>query len=208
MSYIDTFDHEYVADFAGMPLYHPIVSVEGAGGEDFACSPRNLVLGGGSGEHPALVLKHLSCLALHFVTHAIPDEEESTTFHDQFRDDPIINHLDCEYSELFEYASWSVHDFHSFYERCSSLALNLPYDADSSLSFEDWLAISIGELVWFSLPDLIQDLDRVRERYPNLQPIAWNVLMPPLGYPTKFGRKFQDGEVIWGNSRFCIEVAK
>jgi hypothetical protein len=69
-----------------------------------------------------------------------------------------MDYLDFEYSELFEYASWRVHDFHSFYERCSSLALNLPYDADGSLSFEDWLAISIGELVWFSLPDLIKNL--------------------------------------------------
>jgi hypothetical protein len=42
MSYIDTFDHEYVANFAILPLYHPIVNVEGLGGEDFSCGPKIL----------------------------------------------------------------------------------------------------------------------------------------------------------------------
>jgi len=35
MSYIDTFDHQYVGSFAGLPIYHPLTTVRGSGGGDF-----------------------------------------------------------------------------------------------------------------------------------------------------------------------------
>jgi hypothetical protein len=202
MSYIDTFDHEYLGDFAGIPLYHPTEVVEGKGDRDFSCDPNNIVLGGGCGEHRGLVFHHLSCLAIRYVAHTIPDADETVTIHDYFKGFPIMDYLNFEYSSLFEYAGWSVSDFHSFYERCSSSALNLPFDAKDSLSFEDWLAISIGEFIWFSLPDLIQDLDPVRVLHPDLKPLAWNVLIPPPGYPKKYGRKSNENGVVWGYVRF------
>jgi hypothetical protein len=201
MSYIDTFDHEYLGDFADIPLYHPIVNVEGSGDRDFSCSPDNLVLGGGDGEHLGLVFHRLDCLALRYVIHAIPDGEESLSIHDQFADFPIMDYLEFEYSSLFEYAGWSVRDFHAFYERGSSSDLNLPYDEKDDSSFEDWLALSIGEFVWFELPDLIQDLQPVRMLYPELKPIAGNVLMAHPGSPKKYGRKVIEGEVVWGHVR-------
>jgi hypothetical protein len=56
MSYIDTFDHELVGFFAGLPLYHPLEAVMGSGGDEFGCTPLHLMLGGGDGEHPEVVL--------------------------------------------------------------------------------------------------------------------------------------------------------
>lgn len=55
MSYIDGFDHEIIGTLGYLPIYHPLEAIEGDGGwgaYDFNASPQNLVLGGGSGEHP------------------------------------------------------------------------------------------------------------------------------------------------------------
>ena len=47
MSYIDSFDHEYIGHLGYLPLYHSLVEVEGdkRGSYDFSASPQNLVLG-------------------------------------------------------------------------------------------------------------------------------------------------------------------
>jgi hypothetical protein len=47
MSYIDSFRHEFIGFFAGLPVYHPLeVVVDTA---NFSCTPQNLIMGGGSG---------------------------------------------------------------------------------------------------------------------------------------------------------------
>lgn len=43
MSYIDTFDHELVGFFAGLPVYHPLVVHEDA--TEFSCNPNQLLIG-------------------------------------------------------------------------------------------------------------------------------------------------------------------
>ena len=59
MSYIDTFDNEFVGYFGGIPVYHPLEVVPASPDDpaQFACGPDNLVIGGGSGEWPGLVVK-------------------------------------------------------------------------------------------------------------------------------------------------------
>ena len=46
MSHIDSFKHELVGLFGGLPVYHPLEVIDG----DFRCDPTQLLLGGGSGE--------------------------------------------------------------------------------------------------------------------------------------------------------------
>ena len=82
------------------------------------------------------------------------------------------------------------------------MALNRPFGVDDDLSFENWLAISIGEFVWYCFPDLIGNLEPVRMMYPKLRPFASNVTIPPPGYPEQFGRELVDGEIEWGNHYF------
>ena len=205
MSYIDTFDHQYVGEFAALPIYYPRTQVESGGGEDFGCGPNNLVLGGGSGEHPALVLHRLDCLAMHFLFHAVDEhDKEERDWNDQFGDFPIWDYLNVPFTDLFEYADWSVKDYHYFYERCSSPAMNFPYFTDNyfSFSFEQWLAVSFGELVWFSFPSHLTNFIPIRKVYPNLLSITDNITIPPPGYPERFGRKLVRDQVIKGDHYF------
>lgn len=53
MSHIDSFKHEIVGLFGGLLVYHPLEDIQG----DFVCTPKCLLIGGGSGEHPALVIE-------------------------------------------------------------------------------------------------------------------------------------------------------
>jgi hypothetical protein len=203
MSYIDTFDHKYVGLFAGLPIYYSRLTVAGTGGTDFSCGPGNLVLGGGGGEHPALVFHRLDCLAMHFVLHAVNEnDKDDRPVNDQFRDFPIWDYLDVPFAELFDFAGWSVRHYHGFYERCRSVAVVRPFGVDDYLSFEDWLAVCIGELVWFSFSELIENLTSVRAIYPSLRPIANNVTIPPPGYPECYGRSQNEHGVVWGDHYF------
>ncbi|MEO1621871.1 MAG: hypothetical protein AAFU53_12680, partial [Cyanobacteria bacterium J06632_3] len=120
MSYIDTIDNEYVAHLAGYPIYHPLDSISDRpyGHFDFGCSPSNLVLGGGSGEHPGLVIHRLDALALHFVDASInglTPEEDDNKMCDWF---PIDDYLFLGWENHFEFAGWSVAQFQDFYQ-CS-----------------------------------------------------------------------------------------
>jgi hypothetical protein len=203
MSYIDTFDHQYVGSFAGLPIYYSRDTVEGDGGVDFGCGPDSLVLGGGGGEHPALIFHRLDCLAMRFLLHAVGENDRGDRpVNEQFGDFPIWDYLNVPYAELFEFAGWSVRDYHAFYERCRSVAIDRPFGVDDYLSFEEWLAISFGELVWFSFPELIENLSPVREKYPSLRPIANNVKIPPPGFPERYGRKQNEHGVVWGDHYF------
>ncbi|WP_417533835.1 hypothetical protein [Marinobacterium stanieri] len=51
MSYIDSYDHEYIGSLGYLPIYRPLQVIEGDkwGGYDFSATPDNIVLGGGSG---------------------------------------------------------------------------------------------------------------------------------------------------------------
>src|SRR5690348_13967515 len=68
MSYIDTFDHEFVGFFVGLPLYHPTETVSAKRhADEFGCTTGELVLGGGPGEYPALLVTDPGGAVLHFL---------------------------------------------------------------------------------------------------------------------------------------------
>ena len=69
MSYIDAYDHEYIGSLGYLPIYRPLQVIDGDkwGGYDFSATPDNLVLGGGSGEHPGLVVHKPGSLVAKFL---------------------------------------------------------------------------------------------------------------------------------------------
>lgn len=72
MSEIDTIDHSHIGYLADIPVYHPL-----ACGTDMNVNPGCLVIGGGSGEHPMLVIRNFnSCVAAYF-SHRDLDEDET-----------------------------------------------------------------------------------------------------------------------------------
>jgi hypothetical protein len=196
MSYIDTFDHELVGFFAGLPLYHPLETVADSGGDEFGCTPRQLVLGGGSGEHPAIVLREPPAAVAMFLQAALPpDAPALAPESQQFLDEtPPLD-------ECLHFAGWRIADFVSFQERCQALSFVRPYRVEQDGLLEEWVLCNLGEFVYFAMPELSPDVPtqladicaQVRgPRYLNVQ------ILPP-GYAAPAGRRRSaSGDVIWG----------
>ena len=195
MSYIDTIEHELVGYLNGLPIYHPleVVETEKWGAYDFSCSPKNLVIGGGAGEHPGLVIHNLGYLVVGFMLEAfnkINEIKEEKKYHCDFvlPAEETINSLHdilfAQEGDCMEFCGWSMHHFKEFIESAKSPlhATPLLKEADA----EEWIKDSIGEFVFYSLPELNPLHDKIIS-LPDMNGLEigyWmsNVTCPPPNY--------------------------
>jgi hypothetical protein len=162
VSYIDTFDHEFVGYFGDLPIYHPRADIDASPDDpaDFGCGPGQPVIGGGGGEHPDSSSRTPSNAATRFLMHwvdwledARPDDfairkPAFTVWEDRLRAETLRPS-----SELFEFSGWSAVCFADFYARYTSAAFSNPYRTGRG-PLEAWLAGSLGQFVLFCLPEL------------------------------------------------------
>lgn len=201
MSHIDSYDHEYIGRLAYLPVYHPLQEVERNrwGEEDFGFTPANLILGGGSGEHPGLVIHKLECCVARFLVEAISDRDLDKLSQE---DQNFLNDLANEsYHKILEFCGWYVHHYAEFHEAIYSKAVFGPEEDER---VEDWLIGNIGELVYYALPELNPEQERMQQMVTNFDfyPRYQNINCPPPGYPPSGGRKIIDGQLKWGCHRF------
>lgn len=210
MSQIDTFDHEFVGYFVGLPVYHPTEVEEGG---DFDCGPDTLVVGGGMGEHPALVVSHLEFLVAQFLLAALPDEDETPDAPSPYPgawDQALIEALGRidDIDEVLTFHGWRLDHSAAFYEGCKSPANQWPFDEEaeeqSHLNVMDWICISLGEFVFYAMPSfaagLLDQLPGVRQVIADTKTAFQNVLVVPPGYPVHFGRSTHEGRTTYGCS--------
>ena len=188
MSYIDTIKHELVGYLNGLPIYHPIETyINGdKGDDDFSCSPKNLVLGGGGGEHPALVLHELGALVAEYILYSLSQIE---SYHDCSPwSEAVIDRLyemSCKEREPLEFCGWHMSHFNNFLLNAKANVHGTPLK--DSQDAEEWIKLSIGEFVFYSLPELnpyhkeIYDLMAIKGEW---QIGYWmnNVVCPPPNY--------------------------
>lgn len=216
MSYIDTFDHEFVGYFGGIPVYRPLESVPSLPDDDprdFACGPENLVIGGGAGEHLGIVLKAPGD-AVDYYMHAwlrylelqYPEEHEALR--------PLIEawravSAPVDLRQVVAFAGWQVADYAEFSARCSSQAFLRPFDRREDASLEQWLVESLGEFVLLAMPELAADaLARMGDLRGRITGgIYGNILLAPPGFATA-GRQEVDHHVTWGVSAWQIDRAQ
>lgn len=196
MSYIDGFDHEYIGSLGYLPLYHPIAPIQGDGWamSDFSADASNLVLGGGSGEHPALVIHHLDALVAFFIDEQFTEQEQ-----EQLKTDDLNKLIDLKSSEnIFEFCDWKVRHYAQLQQMAECSAMNSPLTEDEEL--EDWLASSLGELIYFSLPELCHEYSWFKHlvKDQNIFPSRANIRILPPGYPQPGGRVFVNNKMQWG----------
>jgi hypothetical protein len=112
--------------------------------------------------------------------------------------------LDVSWSDIWYFAGWSVADYHDFFGRCTSTAMMRPFDPTADGSFEHWLSVSLGESIFFAMPELASVIFQVlpRVRITIMDAYYLNVLIAPPGYQLPFGRRLHEGRVIWGNVRW------
>jgi len=212
MSYIDTFDHEFIGFIAGLPIYLPLETVTASDiPSEFGCSPQNLIIGGGDGEHPAIIVTDLLKAATHFVLVIVHESESEVALSDeltQFLDDAWVG------SDFLLFPGWDIASYATFEQRCKSLACQTPYDQDrfkSSISIESWLVASIGEFVYFSMSNRCGALQAITPSIaPMLQrPTFLNVTIPAPGTPLIWGRKRDASEnVQWGVSHWAEQQSE
>lgn len=183
MSYIDSFDHEYIGSIGYLPIYHPLEEVKGEkwGAYDFNASPNNLVLGGGSGEHPGLVIHNLASVVTKYLYFNLTDEEENQLTKDE--EEYILDLYYVNTYEILEFCSWSIRQYSDFLKMASSELLSAPIEDDEDV--EDWIIRSIGELVFFSLPDLNPEHEKLSKIFSKftINATMQNVVCVPPGYP-------------------------
>lgn len=199
-SYIDTFDHEFVGFFAGLPLYHPTQAVDAKAehADEFGCTSSSLVLGGGPGEHPALLVTDPGGAALHFLhfwLELAPDgRPNSAEDAHSLPDAPLAERCLC-------FAGWHVRDYADFYARCQSPAIPTPYDAQLQGRVEEWILGSLGEFIYFAMPELaasaLKALPDVCRRVNR--PIFYNVTILPPNFGAPAGRTHRAKDIVWGN---------
>jgi hypothetical protein len=155
MSDIDTFRHEFVGLFLGIPIYHPLEPGQlgwRAIGDRHRlqhqewgrpnCDPASLVLGGGSGEHPALIF--------HDVEHAVA-RYLAWNYDPQALPAEVLNKATSQDdAQTLEYCNWTSLDHRNFYQRC-----RFEYRIHRrDLRFESWLLLVMGEFALLSLDSL------------------------------------------------------
>ena len=134
MSHIDSFQHRHVGTLLGRyPIYQALEAIDG----DFQARAGQFILGGGSGEHPALVIENISaCVAaLYWLT-------DSSAEIAGVRDALCFN-----YGQVFTFYDWFIEDFHHFFEYCEPAHQSWSY-RDEGSCIEHWLMCQIGAFVY------------------------------------------------------------
>lgn len=226
MSYIDTFDHEFVGYFGGLPVYHPLEIVPVLADDHdqhFGCGPENLVFGGGSGEHPGLVIKDpgetVRCFVRDWLRWLERDDPETLSairpLIEAWPDAAAEPEMPDYWEGVFEFAGWEAETHKKFRDMCTSRAVSKPFDPAEDGSLENWLSSSIGEFVLLAMPELaVEAIQRLGElgsrlrdnRRTNPHNFHTNILILPPGYPC-WGRKETDKGVAWGLSAWRIQRA-
>ena len=209
MSYIDTFDHEFVGFFGRRPIYHPLEEVimeDEDSPFDFSCDPSQLVIGGGLGELPAIVIKRLDCAVVHFYTawtiwlDELSDDKKQkyAKFNETLWDQKFDKYQDQETWDCLHFAGWQSKDYFYLYQESVSSAFYTPLKSGDSL--EHWLLESMGEFIFFSMPELVPDLESdilELRQFIDIE-LYQNVLLPPPDYSIPAGRKIINDNLVWG----------
>lgn len=200
MSYIDTINHSYVGNFAGLPVYHPLENLDEEKQDEFSATPQNLILGGGSGEHPGLVIQDLDFCVWQFLD-ALVDlqnkDMDKLEFFTKF-EKGIPNYTMSEhtiYSNL-EYSTWPMQNVARFVEQVNkefdeSIEYYKTKDKFNRSAVELKINIMIGEFVFFAAKKLISEplLEYIEENKHLLEKDNLNIEAPfhavkvsPKGY--------------------------
>lgn len=220
MSYIDSINHSYVGSFAGLPVYHPLEILDEAGTDEFTATPANLVIGGGGGEHPGMVVQNLDFCVLAYLETIVETSgicPKDSPFFSKW-----LNHIeqhasDKEYNQYSYWgnlllAHWSMDQICAFTTRVNQ-AFNkgwqLLSDTPCNYSCEEKICVMIGEFVFHSAPHLLspsfstfiknnQQLQLLLQEHIAFITPFQAIHTPQKGYPTQGGRYILNNTVKWG----------
>lgn len=220
MSEIDCYQHQLVGLIAGVALYHPLQQFDRDGVDDSV-----LLIGGGSGEHPAAILQPRRCVA-NYIDHLLgelletpehdhtlqmwlemlgmPDPDTAYETFDTHLSSPLWGTTFEEFNG--DYSHWGGDTWAQFIQAAKQPGCwTTPYDPGTHGSIERWIEYALGELVLVCMPQLIDDLiqPESRQLLETIRNVAQQrmlmaaVMTFPTGYETVGGRRqtLGDGNV-------------
>lgn len=207
MSAIDRYQHEFVGRLVGLPIYHPLQEIEDEG---FKGNQNNLFLGGGSGEHPVMSILSLPVCVAVFLEESCVDKELDNMVEVMagFKSRPYwpdwLEELSFQAANNYEINGWSFQTVSDFYQSCIDSDPHHLRDREFPMMVEIWIQACIGELIWFSLPQLNPLHDKMKEvvGHRHVMPIFSQIWVPPPGYQDHLGlgKIIKDGEAVFGIS--------
>ncbi|MBF0324494.1 MAG: hypothetical protein HQL42_05420 [Alphaproteobacteria bacterium] len=182
MSHIDSFRHAQVGSLAGIPVYLSLEDIDG----DFRCPSHSLIIGGGSGEHPAATLSDPLRAVAFFVVTELPSLKLRPTVRAQWTQacQPFLTQTD---KPIVTYFDWLPEDHDNFRASCRSPLLENSYAiCADDMEFDDWLALGLGEFIFFAMPKLAAPLMAQLEGLPShFRHLRYsNILLRPPNVPT------------------------
>lgn len=161
MSYIDLFKHNLLGHFLLLPIYLPL---ENSNGEEFSFTTENLVIGGGSGEHPAIVIHNLDKVVAMYLLHCLITLEENGQEIPQEIYDQLYD-LANDKRKVLEFCNWSIDTYRNFAEMVDKYALNPAQCSifDGAINYEDYLASAIGEFLYHSIPEIVPNFEKFKQ---------------------------------------------
>jgi hypothetical protein len=208
MSYIDTIEHSYVGDFLGLPLYHPLEKTDGAS-DEFEADIYNLVIGGGSGEHPGLVIKNLDACVYSFLEFIAEFNDKDTDEIDFYENwfSLLSDEESYSYNPYInlEFASWGMDETANFTSQVKekfSKAIAYCKKAESlnKNSSEKKIQIMLGEFIYFCAPHLLSSKttdylvshkDKLLKEVEYIEGVFYPVAVTPKGYGAGGGKYFE-----------------
>lgn len=185
MSHIDSFRHEIVGLFGNIPVYHPLEDIEG----DFIANAGQLIIGGGSGEHPALVFTDLHACVAAFLNDQLLSLEGVGYGDRGFELRKQLEDWAAVYTSYIKapdavlaYYQWEDETHEQFNALCHSDALLNPCYEEN---IEHWLLLSMGEFVFFALPEMASKItSHLQHPYQHFKHSYYNnILIIPPNFP-------------------------
>lgn len=197
MSYIDTIQNEFVGYFGGNTIHRPLETVvntdEGDG--NFSCCQDDFVIMSGQWGDRGLVVKNPDSAVASFL-HAWIELGVKFDKNPQL-DENTINKLNNELNNYWDmdkslnFCKWSLKDYKDFYAHCLSEKMFHPYKEKMADLFnpplELWVYMNIGELIFFSFPNMAKKVRKDFEKLIQLvkYPVFQNILLLPPGFKTR-----------------------
>ncbi len=215
MSDIDTFDHSYIGSLAKLPVYHPLQDSEM---DYFEVGANNLVIGGGSGEHPAMKVHNLDACVLSFLESAsflLTDPKLEASMEAKLAE---LNDILPEWNiyENLEMGRWPMDSIAKYCKKIDesfsvyqNFRMKLKKETTPAyVAVEEEIQVMLGEFLYFSgkrllsenVQKFIKDNKELLDK--TIFPVYLAVQTPSKGYPTS-GRYFKDKTGVnpaWGFS--------
>jgi len=194
MSEIGSTPHLLVGMFFGIPVYQPL----GTGNIGYRnpqdghrlppqIYPLNnvdvctLLIGGGSGEHPAIVFHDVEHAVARYIVFASSGDEIPQEISDKAK--AIQGDL-----QTIEYCDWNNETHVEFRKRCD---FQFRLSADE-MSFEAWLLLNVGEFVFHMIPGYTMGTKRLTKLAPQVPMISFqNILIPYEKYDGNGRNRFK-----------------